>query len=93
MADNDPTSEGTRAIKAWLGAQEELRRAKDNLNRRECDLKNVESALAKWLLPPDAKVGEKIAVWYGDSLIQGEVCEDRTIITVRSRGKRLALIT
>jgi hypothetical protein len=46
-------------------------------------------ALAKWMLPEDVKEGEKIAVWFGDSLIQVEYGYEHTdpVVTVRARGK------
>lgn len=91
MADGELTGEGTRLVKAWLDAQERLRRAERDRNSAECDLKNSANALAKWMLPEDAKPGEKIAVWHVDSLIQVEVPLQSHMtppITVRKRGKR-----
>ena len=45
-------------------------------------------ALARWLMPDDMKVGEKIAVWHGSSLFQVElVSVGEPIVTVRTRGK------
>jgi len=65
--------EGKRLIEQWLGAQR--RTAQAELNWRDCtrDEREAETALATWLAPSDAKPGEKIAVWYGNSLIQVEV--------------------
>lgn len=86
------TSEGERLVKAWLDAKQEVDRTKSHLNRAECDVTNTQNALAKWMLPEDAKPGEKIAVWYGDSLIQVEVPLQSHMtapITIRKRGKRL----
>lgn len=86
-----PTSEGERLVKNWLSEQEHLERCKSDLNRAQCDLANAKNALAKWILPNDAKKGEKIAIWYGDSLIQVEVENEfhDTTITVRVRGRHL----
>ncbi len=67
---NEVTSEGARLIKEWLAAQESLENARRVLSARECDLSNTKIALARWMLPQDAKPGEQIAVWFGDSLIQ-----------------------
>jgi hypothetical protein len=92
MVDDELTSEGTRLVKAWLGAQDEVERAKSRLRSAECDLANTQKALAKWMLPEDAKPGEKIAVWYVDSLIQVEVPLQghMTIpVTIRKRGRSL----
>lgn len=70
MSDNGVTREGETLVKAWASAAERVKRLKSELSRAECDRDNAESALSKWLLPPDAVVGEKVAVWFGDSLIQ-----------------------
>lgn len=90
------TSDGERLIKAWLGAQESVQRAKSNLNGAECDLSNTQEALAKWLIPEDAKPGEKFSVWFGDSLIQVEIPSPgdhstRKKVTVRKRGRSISL--
>lgn len=93
------TSDGERAIKDWLAAKERHEQARRDENRASCDESNAETALVKWMLPPDAKPGEKIAVWFGDSLIQVEVGGEvigqsgetramtSTKVTVRHRGK------
>jgi hypothetical protein len=93
---NEVTYEGEQKIKRWLAAQEGEQRAKNVLNRAECETVNAHNELAKWMIPSDAKVGEKICVWYGDSLIQVEI-EDgsppgRYIVTVRKRGRSLNLV-
>lgn len=85
---NDVTSEGERLIKAWEGAIEDERRAKSALNSAECHLANSKNALGKWLVPSDAKEGEKFCVWYGDSLIQAELVRmGEYKLSIRSRGK------
>ncbi len=84
------TYAGQRVVDTWLEAQKAVASARDQLNRRDTDLLNATAQLGKWLLPSDAKPGEKIAVWHGDSLIQAEVVANRDpIITVRLRGKHL----
>lgn len=92
----DITREGERLVKAWLSAQSEAVRCKARLNSAECAEINAHDALAKWLLPDDAKSGEKIAVWEGDSLIQVELLEagfpPKAKVTIRSRGKSLSTI-
>jgi len=87
---SDVTNEGKRLIDAWVSATQALETAKSRVNSASCDVSNTTRALAKWLLPDDAKFGEKIAVWHGDSLIQVELVNDHRehIITVRTRGKR-----
>lgn len=69
----DVVPEGERLIKAWLYAQTEIERIKRDLNRAECDERNAQAALAKWLMPSDMKPDEKIAIWFSDSLIQVEL--------------------
>lgn len=87
---SEVASEGRRLIDRWTAADKELRSAQSRLNSAECEAANAKQAMAKWLLPEDAKPGEKLAIWYGDgSLIQVEVAElgRDHIITVRQRGK------
>lgn len=98
---SEVTAAGSRLITQWLSAQEQVDRTRDELSRRHLDLREAETALAKWLTPSDAKPGEKIAVWFGDSLIQVEVggvpqgepvngvgpAPTQTRVTVRTRGK------
>jgi|SRR5581483_1354338 len=100
VATGDVTREGERLLSCWLNAQEELQRAKNAVSRGECEVRNTESALAKWLMPPDMKPDEKIGVWVGDSLFQVEL-EPRDSfsgdgerhvsyepkVTIRTRGK------
>lgn len=93
---NEVTYEGEQAIKRWLAAREDTARARSALNRATCEETNAHNDLAKWMIPSDAKVGEKICVWYGDSLIQVEI-EDgsppgKYIVSVRTRGRSLNLV-
>lgn len=69
------THEGLDLVKAWVAAHQQVRSARDTLARRECDLRDAENALARWMAPPVTKPqpGEKISVWCGDSLFQLEV--------------------
>ena len=89
MANNEVTSEGKRMIDAWILSQEEVRRSESRLSSAKADEHSTRMALAKWMLPEDVKEGEKIAVWFGDSLIQVEYGDKRTdpVVTVRARGK------
>ena len=92
MADGDLTKDGERLVQAWVRAQEEVENCKRRLYSAQTDLANSQNALGKWLLPDDAKPGEKIAVWHGDNLIQAEAPErgapNDIKVTVRTRGKR-----
>lgn len=98
--------EGSTLVKNWLGAQERLRRAESEVVSAQVDVANSARDLAKWMLPDDAKPGEKIAMWHGDSLIQIEVPQEQShsigggsgggggtgsLITVRKRGRALNL--
>lgn len=69
------TREGLDLVKAWVAAHREVEAARDKLARRQCDLRDAENALARWMAPPVTKPqpGEKIAIWCGDSLFQLEV--------------------
>jgi hypothetical protein len=98
MADGDVTADGSRLISEWLRAQESVERIRESLSSANSSLRHSEEQLAKWLIPEDAKPGEKIAVWFGDSLIQAEVggvvsgdgpvrAMSATRVTVRKRGK------
>lgn len=94
------TSEGIRAISSWMHCNERVTRVRSQLSDALRNLAEAEKNLAEWMLPSDAKPGEKIALWFGDSLIQvefgGVVSGDpnegaqsvsSTKVTVRSRGK------
>lgn len=92
MADIHVSGDGATKIKNWLGAQQFVERAKSRLNSDECALRNAETDLARWMLPEDAQMGEKICVWFGDSLVQVE-CTSRVPldgkVTFRTRGRKL----
>lgn len=89
--------EGANYVEAWQRAKDRLARARDEVNRAECEVRNAEIALGRWLAPGDAKVGESFSVWYGDSLITGEVVQPATTpgaggefkVTIRKRDKSL----
>lgn len=91
------TSEGHRLVEDWLHANERLKRAESEVNSARCEVANTQNALARWLMPADAKTGEQIAVWHGDSLIQVTVPEKNGLtwtdakVTVRKRGRNLRL--
>lgn len=72
MVNNDLTTEGERRVETWLRAKRNTNRASVELDNARLAESNAECELAKWLLPDDVRPGEKIAVWYGDSLIQVE---------------------
>ncbi len=84
------SADGRRLIEQWFSAQTEVERCKERLRTAETDEANATLAVGKWLLPSDARAGEKIAVWFGDSLIQAEVRHQRDpLITIRKRGESI----
>lgn len=97
MAD-EVTRDGQHHIKAWLASIERYEQTDRERDRARHDKDNCAKALAKWMLPEDAKPGEKICVWYGDSLIQVESPDGGVpspgqrdpIITIRKRGRALS---
>ena len=72
------TQEGLTLVTAWVAAQREVEAARSTLARRQCDLREAEQALARWMAPAVTKPqpGEKISIWCGDSLFQLEVGGD-----------------
>lgn len=82
------TAEGNAKIEAWKEAQKRLERARREVNSAECDLANATNALGKWLMPPDAKQGEKIAIWYVDSLVEATMVDLHSFeVSLRYRGR------
>lgn len=83
--------EGEQLINRWQTAKQRLKNAKDVLGSAECELSNSTIALAKFLLPSDAKPGEKYCVWFGDALISAEIpLEGRDAkVEIRKRGESL----
>jgi hypothetical protein len=83
------TPDGARLIEYWLKARERVDSAERELNSAKCDQANCQSALAKWMLPSDYKVGEKIGIWQGDTLFQVEktTLSSDALVTIRTRGK------
>lgn len=86
------TRQGEDLVKNWLDAQRRVASAKQLLaNAYEIE-REAHQALGEWILPVDANSGEKIAVWFGDSLIQSEVLaidEGKRLfeVTIRQRGR------
>lgn len=70
------TNESAKLIKDWQRTKKQAVNARQNYLS---SLKSREAAkrkLADWLLPKDAKVGEKFCIWYGDSLIQVSIINE-----------------
>lgn len=81
------TNDGLSLIKLWKSTSEQVMRLKNQLNRAECELLNSEEALAKFLLPNDAKANENFCVWYGDSLITAKHNNGIRSVELRTKGK------
>lgn len=82
------TNEGEAHIKRWKFATNEVARLKSRLNKAECELFNSGAALARWLMPKDAKANELFCVWYGDSLISAKQEQGGShSVRLRTRGK------
>ena len=88
-----PISEGKSLIQSWTSCRRQVENHRRSLLAAENDLKEAEQRLSKWMLPDDVSTGEKIAVWWEDSLIQVEVLEHRSDgnhvvrLSMRLRGK------
>lgn len=64
-----PTIDTASQIKTWVDAKTSVEELKRRLSSAETDLMNATNNLGKFLCPPDAKVGEKFRIWYGDGLL------------------------
>ena len=84
----EPTREGEKLLKEWLAAKEREEETSRDANRARCDRANAEIALANWLLPTDAKPGEKVLMWCGHDLIQAERRDNGAVsVSVRQTRK------
>jgi hypothetical protein len=86
----DVTNKGKELIERWKDATRGEESAKEKLLKAQRELQTAEEHLAHWLLPEDAKDGEKFCVWYGDSLITASESDTNGYeVTVRKRGTSL----
>lgn len=85
------TADGEMLIKRWMSALRHVEQLTRQLFGAKAELDDAVSELAKWMLPDDARTGEKISVWFGDSLVQVECADAGSThrITVRQRGRSL----
>lgn len=89
---DEPTRRGMM-IDSWQRAIERVRSAERELLRAECALTNARNELGKWMMPDDAKEGEKIGVWHGASLICVEkLSGTRFKITIRKSSIKTPLV-
>jgi len=84
---SDLTRDGARYVAAYLRAATYLRRRREDVERAERDMVEAETVLGEWILPPDARIGETIAVWEGDSLFAATKTVVGVRVEIRSRGK------
>lgn len=73
MATGDPVSAAVRLIKEFEETKQLLNTARSDVVRRNLDMEQAERTLGEWLRPKDMVPGEKIGVWFGDSLYQVEL--------------------
>jgi hypothetical protein len=66
MIEGEANHKGKKLIKTFQDACERKTNAERELNSASCAKTNARTALAKWLLPSDAKPGEKFSLWDRD---------------------------
>lgn len=71
-------------VETFEGVLARVERARHELNSAECALSNARNALARWLIPAEAKPGEQFNIWYGNRLIS---------VVVDSSGRREGPVT
>lgn len=86
------TAEGRGLLERWFATSRELERIKGHVNSAQCAYNNAHNALGKWMMPSDARPGEKFSIWFGDTMI--EVTNTRGVdghdyvISERRRGPK-----
>ena len=80
------TRDGEDLIKRWKLAAKQVADLKASLSKAECELRNSETDLAKWLLPDDAEADEKFCVWFGNSLVAARHNNGKHFVELRTRG-------
>lgn len=87
------TADGNTLVEAWKNAAKRVESAKRELSSAQTDLTNSKNALGKWMLLPEVTKpvkGEKICIWYHDSLIQvtaGEKGDHDFNVELRLQGR------
>lgn len=82
------TAQGESLIASWKHCQRRVEIAQREVEQARADFAEVSNTLGKWLLPPDAKQGERIAIWWIDSLVQVELKGEGAVeVTLRYRGR------
>lgn len=70
MNDTGVTKVGEELVREWWAAKQRAQRLRDEASRADTEARNAELELSRWLLPSDAVQGEKVGVWFIDSLVQ-----------------------
>lgn len=86
-ARNVLVQDGRTAVREWARAGAGYVRTHRAFKAAEAEFRDAETRLGQWLLPADAEVGEKIAVWVGDSLFQAMRTPEGVSVQVRTRGR------
>lgn len=73
----EPVRKIAEAINDWQKAKVRVEQTEKAAVVAKQDLMQAEQVLAEWLVPKDAKGGEKFCIWYGNSLIQVAVSKKK----------------
>lgn len=93
--DTGVSRQGELVIVPWLRARKRVAELNAELARAEHEEEACALTVAVWLMPEDMKVGEKVAVWYLDGLIQVEARPrpEPPVLTIRKRGREMEDVT
>lgn len=80
------TAQGAQLAEAWLSAKSTVEKLQKQMADANTDLDNTAAYFAKWMLPADAKPGERFAVPYKDMWVQVEVTTGSPIVSIRPRA-------
>lgn len=69
------TKDGDAKANSWKLAQTTVVRMERDLSAGRIDLREATQSFGRWLMPPDARVGEAICVWMGDTLVRAEMTQ------------------
>lgn len=87
MSGTEPTKHGQDLIAAWYAADVGVKTARKRLNDAECALENAKAALGMFLIPKDAQVGEKFAIWASVSDGHGNEKANLVECTLQENGR------
>lgn len=78
-----PVREGERLMEQWFEAFKIADRDRRQAEKTAGWCAEAEKSFAKWMLPPDAQVGEKICMWMGHRLVQAELTPEGPKLSIR----------